>query len=395
MIAVCSVSVGDDARKVRSLFSLFLLWLAIESCTGSETAASGNATTDTTLYKSPTSSSGTTPRAPNPNACAYQCFLGSQGQLCLDQKPLLQQCYQESFYNNPELGPIYCVLFRFRCTQESTCFLGTGPFKPGEKWVDNVKFCDEMARVAGGPGYRTGSCSAEDVKRGTVKWVAFSTTPRGLPYYNLEGQKIQSENCSSDAELCVCSSELCNAPSKLEQSDSPQNNCAYALKDYPLPSTPAPPVTINNYITVIVLVIQFKAPYQMSELTPDLRTKIATAVANVIGVNASTVSLTFVEVDLRRQAQQKGVLVSVGLKDFQGPTAPFASRLTQDAINAQMDQLGLRSVTLVQVIANSTQPGATPPSVRPASPAVQMVPCGATAACAVLAASLLTAARMA
>jgi hypothetical protein len=177
---------------------------------------------------------------------------------------------------------------------------------------------------------------------------------------------------------------LCNAPSKLELSDSPENNCAYALKDWPERPTPAPPVTINNYITVIVLIIQFKAPYQISELTPEIQTKIATAVANVIGVNASTVSLTFVEVDLRRQVQQKGVLVNVGLKDFQGPTAPFASRLTQDAINTQMTQLGLRSV---QVINSSTPP----PSVKLASSAVRMLTSSATATCVVLAASLLMA----
>ena len=139
------------------------------------------------------------------------------------------------------------------------------------------------------------------------------------------------------------------------------------------PSTSAPSVTINNYITVIVLIIQFKVPYQMSEITSYLQTKIATAVANVIGVNVSTVSLTFVEVDLRRQVQQKGVLVNVGLKDFQGPTIPYVSRLTQDAINTQMAQLGLRSV---QVIPSS--------SVKPASSSV-------TSVCVVLAVSLLMA----
>jgi len=152
----------------------------------------------------------------------------------------------------------------------------------------------------------------------------------------------------------------------------------YALKDWPERPTPAPPVTINNYITVIVLIIQFKAPYQMSEITSDLQTKIATALANVIGVNVSTVSLTFVEVDLRRQVQQKGVLVNVGLKDFQGPTIPYVSRLTQDAINTQMAQLGLRSV---QVIPSS--------SVKPASSAVRMLTSSVTSVCVVLAASLL------
>jgi hypothetical protein len=127
-----------------------------------------------------------------------------------------------------------------------------------------------------------------------------------------------------------------------------------------------------------VLIIQFKVPYQMSELTSDLQTKIATAVANVIGVSVSTVSLTFVEVDLRRQVQQKGVLVNVGLKDFQDATTPYVSRLTQDAINTQMTQLGLRSV---QVIPSS--------SVNPSSSAVRMLTSSATASCVALAVSLL------
>ncbi len=144
------------------------------------------------------------------------------------------------------------------------------------------------------------------------------------------------------------------------------------------PSTSAPSVTSNNYITVIVLIIQFKVPYQMSEITSDLQTKIATAVANVIGVNVSTVSLTFVEVDLRRQGQQKGVLINVGLKDFQGATSPYVSRLTQDVINTQMSQLGLRSV---QVIPSS--------SVKPASSAVRMLTSIETTSCVVFTVSLL------
>jgi hypothetical protein len=198
---------------------------------------------------------------------------------------------------------------------------------------------------------------------------------------------IQSGSCSSDADRCVCSSDGCNKPSDLELSDSPENNCSYALKDYPVPlletPAPAPPPVINNYITVIVIIIQFRAPYTMSELTPDIQNKIATAVANVIGLNASSVSLTFVEVDLRRRTllQQKGVLVNVGLKDVQGSTTPYASRLTQDSINSQMAILGLRSVSSVQAVTNSTQAVSSIKTNR----AVRMLPCSMMAFCFVLA----------
>jgi hypothetical protein len=138
------------------------------------------------------------------------------------------------------------------------------------------------------------------------------------------------------------------------------------------------------------VIIQFKVPYQISELTQDLQNKIATAVANVIGLNASSVSLTFVEVDMRRRALlEKGLLVNVGLKDVQGSAAPFASRLTQDSINTQMGALGLRSVTSVTLVSqaatNSTQSSIKPGSGRAAT----MLPGGALVACTALAASLL------
>ncbi len=132
----------------------------------------------------------------------------------------------------------------------------------------------------------------------------------------------------------------------------------------------------------------------MSELTPDIQNKIATAVANVIGLNASSVSLTFVEVDLRRRTllQQKGVLVNVGLKDVQGSTTPYASRLTQDSINSQMANLGLRSVSSVQAVTNSTQAVSSIKTnstqavslIKTASRAVRMLPCLMMAYCFVL-----------
>jgi hypothetical protein len=364
------------------LRSLPVLWLAFESYAAeNETYAVSKITS-----KINTATSATLP-ASVPKQCGRTCFRGTQGQFCLKQLSPSQICLSAEFIQLIG-GPFYCVLFRYKCTRESTCFPGSAPnFYIGNNWANTIDLCDGNARIMGVAGYQTGSCSAEDIKHGTIKWVAEAMDVHALAAYNLASQKIQSENCSSDAELCVCSSDSCNAPSSLEQSDSTHNKCGYALKDYPLPSTPSPPVTINNYVNVIVIIIQFKAPYQMSELTSDLQAKIAMAVANVIGVNASSVSLTFVEVDLRRQLlQQKGVLVNVGLKDFSGPTAPYVSQLNQDAINTQMAKLGLRSVTSVQAT-NTTQPTL----VKPANRGLRMLPCCMTAAFAALTALILTA----
>ena len=96
------------------------------------------------------------------------------------------------------------------------------------------------------------------------------------------------------------------------------------------------PVTINNnYLTVIVLIFQFEAPYQLSEITDNVRSKMQQAVADVLNVNASNVVLSFVAVGGRRNLQQSGgVLVSVSLKDYQGTS--FGSRCCYISITGQI-----------------------------------------------------------
>jgi hypothetical protein len=177
----------------------------------------------------------------------------------------------------------YCALFRSKCTRVSQCVRTEFPGPMGDQiWEDRAYYCD-IDGLNALSTFQGQSCSAEDVKRGTTKWVSFTIYKEQLDLWKKKLVDIQSGSCSSDADRCVCSSDGCNKPSDLELSDSPENNCSYALKDYPVPlletSAPAPPPVINNYITVIVIIIQFKAPYTMSELTPDIQNKIAWAVS--------------------------------------------------------------------------------------------------------------------
>jgi hypothetical protein len=99
----------------------------------------------------------------------------------------------------------------------------------------------------------------------------------------------------------------------------------------------------------IVAVCQFKAPYQLSEITDIIRGKMVLAIAKMLEVNASIVVLGFSSVVVRRRdlLQQGGVLVSVGLINFQDSVSIFATRITQENINAKMAAEGLLAVQLL------------------------------------------------
>jgi hypothetical protein len=83
---------------------------------------------------------------------------------------------------------------------------------------------------------------------------------------------------------------------------------------------------------------------------------MARAIATAMGNSAleDYVTLIFTEVEIRR-SQQRGVLVDVGLRDYQGSTAAFTSSLTESNINTQMLSLGLRPVQ--SVLVKSGSPG--------------------------------------
>jgi hypothetical protein len=109
--------------------------------------------------------------------------------------------------------------------------------------------------------------------------------------------------------------------------------------------------TASNSGITIVLIFDFKAPYQLSEITDQIRTKMVLAIAKMLAVNRSSVVLTFSSAYLRRRAllQKTGVLVSVGLTDLQSSASIFASMITSDNINAAMKAEGLDAVQLITI----------------------------------------------
>ena len=94
--------------------------------------------------------------------------------------------------------------------------------------------------------------------------------------------------------------------------------------------------------SIVLQIFQFKAPYLLSELTVDIQSRMSTAVANVLGVNAIDVVLTFVPVALdRRSGQPTGVLVNAGVTEVELSAASYASKVTKDKFNKEMTAMGL------------------------------------------------------
>jgi hypothetical protein len=88
---------------------------------------------------------------------------------------------------------------------------------------------------------------------------------------------------------------------------------------------------------------------------------MAKAIGNTISMNASRLSLSFVDASLRRRKllQQQGVLVSVFLLDVKGSALELASLLTQERLNMQMKALNLRSIQLIYALEQSTSLNST------------------------------------
>jgi hypothetical protein len=116
----------------------------------------------------------------------------------------------------------------------------------------------------------------------------------------------------------------------------------------------------------VTSIFQFRAQYQLSEVTEDVRSKMLFAVANTLGVETSSVILRFVLLQDRGQRsllQQTGVLVSVGLVNFYGSVSLLLSRLTQENLNLKMQAVGLKSVQLI-IITTSTIAASDIPGMR-------------------------------
>ena len=263
-----------------------------------------------------------------PNSQTITCFQGSQSASCAGAQlgnasgPCLPSNYDFSNINWQVPVPVYCVLIKYTCTSVSHCTKSYWSEEYGnnnfQKWSDAVLTCAIIPPILSDSG-----CSSQEVARNASKWVSrllIAPTVHGFGFNTttscLDNPVWNTVTWGHPASMCFCSSDYCNSPlgisSKAGLSTSADAECAYALQDYP-PSTltsaspattasPAQAVIINNYITVVVIIFQFKAPYQLSEITPDVETKMAKAVADVLGVNATSISLTFVEVDMRRAA---------------------------------------------------------------------------------------------
>jgi hypothetical protein len=128
----------------------------------------------------------------------------------------------------------------------------------------------------------------------------------------------------------------------------------------PLPETPRPAGTKTSSAAApeaIMPVFQFKAPYQLAEITADLRALMAVAVAGLLGVDAGSVVLTFAAAVARRATQAGGVLVSVGLRSFHGSVEALQQRLSADSLNVYMAAQGLRQAVVVATGGNTVAAG--------------------------------------
>ncbi len=103
--------------------------------------------------------------------------------------------------------------------------------------------------------------------------------------------------------------------------------------------------------SIVLQIFQFKAPYQLSEVTVEMQSRISTAVANMLGVNSIDVVLTFVPATLDRRSrlngQPTGVLVSAGVTAVEFSAASYVSKVTQDRFNKEMAAMGLSSGQLI------------------------------------------------
>ncbi len=104
---------------------------------------------------------------------------------------------------------------------------------------------------------------------------------------------------------------------------------------------------LTNSNSSLVPIFAFKAQYQLSEITSDIRERMTKAVASLLQVNTLGIVLSFASATLRNVQQQEFVLVRVGLVNFQGSTAAFASIITQENLNSEMAAMGIKSVELL------------------------------------------------
>jgi hypothetical protein len=138
----------------------------------------------------------------------------------------------------------------------------------------------------------------------------------------------------------VSAASACSVCSPGTYSASGQRNCSSCG-----PGTYANSIGSSLSCIAFLQIFQFKAPYQLSEVTVDIKSRMLTAVANVLGVNPADVVLTFVPDTLDRRSRlsgnSTGVLVNAGLTDVELSAASYVSMVTQEKLNQEMATMGL------------------------------------------------------
>ncbi len=105
--------------------------------------------------------------------------------------------------------------------------------------------------------------------------------------------------------------------------------------------------TSSAACSFVLQIFQFKSQYLLSEISVEIHHRMSLAVANVLVVNVTYVVITFLSALFDRRSVQTGVLVSVGITEYQDSAASYASRVTQDKFNKEMAAMGLKAGQLI------------------------------------------------
>ena len=115
--------------------------------------------------------------------------------------------------------------------------------------------------------------------------------------------------------------------------------------------------TPSTATAIVVPVLEFMIPYLLSDITEDIKFKMAVALSAALNIgDPSIVVLTFKEASLRRRKllQQTGVLVTVGLRGFTGSASQLASKVSLASLNNQLAMQGLKQAQSLQVISTGS-----------------------------------------
>jgi hypothetical protein len=115
-------------------------------------------------------------------------------------------------------------------------------------------------------------------------------------------------------------------------------------------------------VSTNVPILSFRISYLLSEITADIKRRMALALATLLSVSdPSTVILKFTAASTRRRVllQQPGVLVDVGLLGFTGSVSQLASKVSLQGLNQQLAAQGLRPADSLTVAGSTLTPGET------------------------------------